>query len=124
MQHRKRSPICRQTNFEINSADDAPAIHTDFNHVTEADWQSAVNEIRKLRETFSRLLSLSDLLGKILEVSKSENRLRLERDRRILKMSNAGMPVRDIAGFVDITAAQVTAIVDRMRRMVKRHQDN
>ena len=124
MQNRKRSPICRQTNFGINSGEDAPAIHTDFNHVTEADWQSVVNELRTLRETFSRLLSLSDSLGKILEVSKIEKRLRLERDRRILEMSKAGTPVRDIAGFVDITAAQVAAIVERMGRMVKRHQNN
>jgi hypothetical protein len=48
----------------------------------------------------------------------------LERDRRILEMSKAGTPVRDIAGFVDITDAQVAAIVERMRRMVKRHQNN
>jgi hypothetical protein len=99
-------------------------MHTDFNHVTEADWQSVVNEIRTLRETFSQLLSLSDSLGKILEVSKIEKRLRSERDRHILEMSKAGTPVRDIEGFVDITAAQVAAIVERIGRIVKRHHNN
>jgi DNA-binding NarL/FixJ family response regulator len=99
-------------------------MHTDSNHVTEAEWQSVVNEIRTLRETFSRLLSLSDSLRKILEVRKIEKRLLLERHRRILEMSEAGTPVRDIAEFVDITAAPVVGIVERMGRMVKRHQNN
>jgi hypothetical protein len=74
MQNRERSTIFRQTDFGINSGEDAPAMHTDFNQVTDADWRSVVNEIRTLRDTFSRLLSLSDSLGKILEVSKNRER--------------------------------------------------
>src|SRR5262245_14986974 len=121
MQNRKRSPLMK-TNFGIYRGKDAFAIDTDLKHVTEAEWRSVVNEIRTLRETFSRLLSLSDSLGKILQVGIMEKRLRLERERRILKMSNA--PVLDIAGCVDITDTQVTAILERMGRMVKRHQNN
>jgi len=123
MQNRKQSLIM-ETNSGINRGKDVAAIETDLNYVTEAEWQSVVHEIRTLRETFARLLRLSDSLGKILEISKTEKRLRLERDRRILEKSNAGTPVLDIAGCVDITAAQVTTIVERMGRMVKRHQNN
>ena len=113
-----------QTNSGINRGKDVPAMDTDLNHVTEAEWQSVVNEIRTLHETFARLLRLSDSLGKILALNQMEKRLRLEREHRILEMSNAGTPVLDVAEFVDITAAQVTAIVERMGRMVKRHQNN